>query len=524
MSEYIKTPALQAFEQIYETYQKNTNQNLKFQPVILCQIYDELNEKGIQLTEFLAQGGFGMVFEAKINDNVVVVKCIEIQDLNRIEEEVQILKKIKGTPNTCQLLDAFNSDKNTFNFQIFKKYSCDLKNIMECTFENKKPFLLNEIIHIALQVSQAIANLPNMFHSDLKPSNIFYDDLSKSFDLSDFGATKEFKEGSSFTINYKAHDEKYRAPELTDGNLALSKKYDVFSLGLVILEMTKGRFIDSKEAYWIRNGCLYEYLSYEKRYTELNEVIKQMLHVNQNERIEPQELVNKLNELKETIEIKFINSVQFVINEQISQSMIKDFKKHFQEFCFDFKEKKTKLEIQQISVQEKFNFRQFENCVSLKSGWLILNLRQKNIIGVDTENIVKILENYQSPSKLFIDLNDNSICNIGAEILAKILQKYQNLTGLILYLKQNSISEDGAQSLANVIKNYLKITQCRLYFRNNCIGEIGASSIVNAILNYPKNQKLELGMMDCNLGESLKISLKSQIKTCFKGNSLKVEI
>ncbi|KAL4501371.1 hypothetical protein ABPG72_021178 [Tetrahymena utriculariae] len=398
MAEWANNFNLQIFEQIQEIYKKKTKLNLIIVPEVLCKIYDELKEKGIQLIAFLAQGGQGMVFEAKKKDEIIIVKCIQIVNLEKTEEEVQILEKLKGIPNTCQLIDSFNSNKKNFNFQIFKKYSCDLKNIMECAFEKKKSFLLNQIIYISLQISQAIANLPNMFHSDLKPSNIFYDDVSKSFDLSDFGATKEFKDGKSFTNNvglflyqqiisdnlypqlkFKALDLKYRAPEMQEENLNLTKKYDIFSLGLVILEMTLGRFIDNLESNQIRKGNLDQYLSYDQAHVELNQILKLMLKVEQTERIAPQELVKKLNELKEIVEIKFINSVLNVINDQRLQSMIQDFKQYFQEYSFEFKENKTKLNLQEIGVQVQLNIKQFEDCISQKNGWLILNLNESQM-------------------------------------------------------------------------------------------------------------------------------------------------
>ncbi|KAL4513170.1 hypothetical protein ABPG72_017855 [Tetrahymena utriculariae] len=188
---------IEIFEQIKQQFEGKDN---LFPPKILCSIYDELQEKKIYLTSFLAQGGQGMIFEAKMNNQVVIVKCLQVKNEAQIIEEMNILEQIKHIPNVCEIIKGIKSFCGSRYYQIFKKYSCDLSSVMQFLFEQKKTLSLNSIVGIALLVSQVILSLPNMFHSDLKPKNILYDKLSQNFVLSDFGAAKQFKEGS-FTKN-----------------------------------------------------------------------------------------------------------------------------------------------------------------------------------------------------------------------------------------------------------------------------------------------------------------------------------
>ncbi|KAL4513150.1 hypothetical protein ABPG72_017835 [Tetrahymena utriculariae] len=300
------------FEAPMEIFMKIKQQfkgkGLLFPPKILSFIYDELQEKNIYLTSFLAQGGQGMIFEAKMNNQIVIVKCLQLQNEEQIIEEMSIFEQIKDIPNICEIITGIKLSCESRYYQIFKKYSCDLSNAMQFLFDQKKTLAFNSILGIALLISKVLLSLPNMLHSDLKPTNILYDKLSQTFVLSDFGAAMQFKEGS-FTKNFKAVDQKYRAPEFTEDDLILRKKYDVFCLGLIILEMTMGRFLAEQEALQIRIGNLETFISQKPLYTDLNNIIKSMLIIDQNQRINCEQLVQQLNQLKLNLENQFQNAV-----------------------------------------------------------------------------------------------------------------------------------------------------------------------------------------------------------------------
>ncbi|KAL4471225.1 hypothetical protein ABPG73_018138, partial [Tetrahymena malaccensis] len=329
---------IKLFDQIKKQFQ---GKDLLFPPKILCSIYDELQEQKIYLTSFLAQGGQGMVFEARMNNQDIIVKCLQLKNEEQIMYEMSILEKIKHIPNICHIIKGIKSPCESRYYQIFKKYSCDLSNIMQYLFDKKKTLSLNSIIGIALLVSQAILSLPNMFHSDLKPKNILYDKFSQSFVLSDFGAAKQFKEGS-YTKNYIGHDQKYRAPEFTQDDLFLRKKYDIFCLGLIVLEMTMGRFLTEQEAFQIRKGNLETFLSQNPLFTDLNKIIKSMLVVNQDLRINSEQLIQQLNELKLSLENQFCNFVLGKVEEK--SCIFNKFKQSFFRFQFDFKIKETRMD------------------------------------------------------------------------------------------------------------------------------------------------------------------------------------
>ncbi|KAL4495995.1 hypothetical protein ABPG73_011063 [Tetrahymena malaccensis] len=370
-----KNPQFEAPIEIFDQIKKQLEgKDLIFPPKILCFIYDELQEQNIYLTSFLAQGGQGMVFEAKMNSQDVIVKCLQIKNKEQIMQEMSILEQIKHIPNICQIIKGIKSPCESRYYQIFKKYSCDLSNVMQYLFDKKKTLSLNSIVGIALLVSQTILSLPNMFHSDLKPKNILYDKFSQNFVLSDFGAAKKFKEGS-FTKSYVGADQKYRAPEFTQEDLILSKKYDVFCLGLIVLEMTMGRFLTEQESFQIRKGNLETFLSQNPLFTDLNKIIKSMLIVEQDLRINSEQLIEQLNELKLSLENQFCNFVLGKVEE--NSCIINKFKQSFFRFQFDFEIKENRMDSYQFDGISKLN--QIKDCLSKRYVQILdINLSKQN--------------------------------------------------------------------------------------------------------------------------------------------------
>ncbi|KAL4513161.1 hypothetical protein ABPG72_017846 [Tetrahymena utriculariae] len=177
----------------------------------------------------------------------------------------------------------------------------------------------------------------------------------------DFGAAKQFKVGS-FTKNYKGGDQKYRAPEFTEDDLILRKKYDVFCLGLIILEMTMGRFLTKQEALQIRKGNLEAFISKKPLYTDLNNIIKSMLIIDQNQRINCEQLVQQLNQHKLNLENQFQNAVLGKVEDNGCTRMIQKFKYSFVRFQFDFEIKENRMDSYDFKTIDKFN--QIKDCLS----------------------------------------------------------------------------------------------------------------------------------------------------------------
>jgi serine/threonine protein kinase len=84
------------------------------------------------------------------------------------------------------------------------------------------------------------------YHFDLKPANILVE-MSNNWVISDFGqATFREVNGTSSRVIGNAGTETYAPPEMADVDMKQSRKYDVWSLGCILLEVAT--FITQRHA------------------------------------------------------------------------------------------------------------------------------------------------------------------------------------------------------------------------------------------------------------------------------------
>ncbi|KAL4496340.1 hypothetical protein ABPG73_007790, partial [Tetrahymena malaccensis] len=351
------------FQELCEDYYKKHDKSMMFDSDALTVIYDELQRKGIYLTSFISEGGFGSVFEALYNQEIVAVKCIGKIDNKKIEEEQKILKLLKGTPYVFKSVKEFINKKKSKYYQVSKRYSCSLKDIMKDFFDQKKTLPLNQIIGFAIQMSTVFEKLQqnNLMHSDVKPENILYDSQDKSFHLCDFGESKSFKEGTK-TYEIKGFTRKYAAPESLKEGSSFNVKYDIYSLGIILLELTLEKFLEDEICTYIRNGKdLLQYTSKNNLYQDLNKIISQMLQNKFENRINSQELTNQLNKLKLQLESQFISEIQGKIDFYDSIKTISKFKQSFLQFNYTCYQNEARLD--EYSFEGKENLQEINECI-----------------------------------------------------------------------------------------------------------------------------------------------------------------
>ncbi|KAL4483014.1 hypothetical protein ABPG74_019040 [Tetrahymena malaccensis] len=350
------------FQELFEAYKKKHDKNMTFDPDTLTLIYNELQRKGIYLTSFISEGGFGSVFEALYNQETVAVKCIGKIDFKKIEEEEKILKLLEGTPYVFKSIKEFLNKKKTKYYQISKRYQCSLKDIMKDFFDKKKTLPLNQIIGFAIQMSTVFEKLQQnkLMHSDIKPENILYDSQEKSFHLCDFGESKSFEEKSK-TYKLKGFTRKYAAPEILEDGNSYNIKYDIYSLGIILLELTLGKILEDKDCTFIRNGDLPKYINQNHLYFDLNKIIIQMLQIKPENRINSIQLTHELNQLRLQLESQFISIVQDKIDFQESIQMITKYKQSFLQFNYACKQNEVRID--EYSFSGKKSLLQVNNCI-----------------------------------------------------------------------------------------------------------------------------------------------------------------
>ncbi|KAK3212083.1 hypothetical protein Dsin_016789 [Dipteronia sinensis] len=207
--------------------------------------YRDLQNATDNFSVKLGQGGFGSVYQGVLPGGTrLAVKKLEGigQGKKEFRAEVSIigsihhhhLVKLKGfcAEGTHRLLAYEYMAKNSLDKWIFKR--------------NQEGFLLDweTRFNIALGTAKGLAYLHEdcdvkIIHCDIKPENVLLDDnfLAK---VSDFGLAKLMTREQSNVFTTLRGTRGYLAPEWIT-NCAISEKSDVYSYGMVLLEIIGGR-------------------------------------------------------------------------------------------------------------------------------------------------------------------------------------------------------------------------------------------------------------------------------------------
>lgn len=189
-------------------------------------------------------------------------------------------------------------------------------------------------VDIINQIFEGInyAHSQNVLHRDIKPSNIMVTDDGK-VKLIDFGISKIVDslktDGENFTI--QSLTLKYASPE-QKLNKAVTFQSDIFSLGLVCLEILNGKLIDTKSSYKKQVGLSKEISEpikeiitkmieedTDKRFTNIYKVIREW-HSCKSKKEEGYSLSISNNAVNKLYDLGMINSA----NRNIATAFIKD--------------------------------------------------------------------------------------------------------------------------------------------------------------------------------------------------------
>ncbi|XP_054796440.1 cold-responsive protein kinase 1-like isoform X2 [Prosopis cineraria] len=193
----------------------------------------------------LGEGGFGAVYKGTLRDGKeVAVKKLTLQHSRRIEEdfesEVMLISEVDH-PNLVQLLGWCSQGRvRILVYEYMKNNSLD-----KFLFDGKKGYLnWKQRYDIILGIARGLTYLHEEFHvriihRDIKTNNILLDnDLQPR--IADFGLARLLPEDKSHLSTKFAGTLGYTAPEYAIHG-QLSEKVDVYSYGVVILEIITGQ-------------------------------------------------------------------------------------------------------------------------------------------------------------------------------------------------------------------------------------------------------------------------------------------
>uniref|UniRef100_A0A2P2J8Y3 Protein kinase domain-containing protein n=1 Tax=Rhizophora mucronata TaxID=61149 RepID=A0A2P2J8Y3_RHIMU len=237
----------------YMTTQRNDNkevielsqQNLvprRYSFADLVAITDHFKDK-------LGEGGYGTVYKGQLRGGCfVAVKMLVNSKFNEEDftNEVSIIARIHHA-NVVQLLGFCSEGSHrALIYEYMPNGSLD--NYISSAVE-LQPFSWEKLLQIALGTARGIEHLHggchvSILHFDIKPQNIL---LDQTFipKVADFGLARFFPKDHDFvSISNARGTMGYIAPELLSRNLkAVSCKSDVYSYGMLLLEMVRARRI-----------------------------------------------------------------------------------------------------------------------------------------------------------------------------------------------------------------------------------------------------------------------------------------
>ncbi|KAL8034462.1 hypothetical protein ABFX02_12G030400 [Erythranthe guttata] len=213
--------------------------------------YSEIKKMTKSFNDKLGRGGFGSVYKGVLPDGSLVAVKVLIETDSNGEEFINEVASISRTShvNIVNLLGfCFDKNKRALVYEFMPNKSLDkFISSKECSID------LETLYKIAIGVAKGLEYLhtgcnSRIVHFDIKPQNILLDeDLCPK--ISDFGLAKLCKKKQSIISMIGARGTiGYIAPEIFSRNFGgASHKSDVYSYGMMILEMAGARKFDEVE-------------------------------------------------------------------------------------------------------------------------------------------------------------------------------------------------------------------------------------------------------------------------------------
>ncbi|ESR41063.1 hypothetical protein CICLE_v10027475mg [Citrus x clementina] len=202
--------------------------------------YEQIVLASENFKEEIGRGGSGRVYKGCINGGkeIAVKKLIKIVEEGESEfrNEMKIIGRIHHK-NLVDLVGFCSEGSNRLLVYEFMRNG-SLGNLL---FRAEQRLSWSERRRIALEIMEGLHYLHDecetrIIHCDIKPHNILMDESWKA-KISDFGLSKLLKTDQTRTYTVLRGTRGYTAPELHSRNNRITVKADVYSFGVMLLEI-----------------------------------------------------------------------------------------------------------------------------------------------------------------------------------------------------------------------------------------------------------------------------------------------
>ncbi|KAG6626026.1 G-type lectin S-receptor-like serine/threonine-protein kinase LECRK3 [Carya illinoinensis] len=228
----------------YKKIKNQWNDGLIEEVTLRSYTYGELEKATNGFTDEVGEGAFGTVFKGVIDNGktVVAVKRLETV-VAESEREFRNEMKAIGRTHHKNLVKLFGYCHDGTNRLLVYEYMSN-GSLADFLFKSRRKPSWEEKTGIALNLARGILYLHDecenqIIHCDIKPENILMDE-QKCTKIADFGLAKLLMPNQTRTYTGIRGTRGYVAPEW-HRNLPITLKADVYSFGIVLLEIVCGR-------------------------------------------------------------------------------------------------------------------------------------------------------------------------------------------------------------------------------------------------------------------------------------------
>ena len=192
----------------------------------------------------IGAGGMGVVYKATYVENgkEVALKVLppglagDPKMLKRFEREIDILKRLVH-PNIVKYYGGGTHQGQRWYAMEFIDGG-SLQDILK----KRKRLTWDQAIQVGRQLCAAleVAHNAGIIHRDLKPANLFVTKKGK-IKLGDFGIARDTEATALTAAGKTVGTYAYMAPEQIQGNVAISKKTDLYATGCLLYEVLTGQ-------------------------------------------------------------------------------------------------------------------------------------------------------------------------------------------------------------------------------------------------------------------------------------------
>lgn len=158
-------------------------------------------------------------------NNKITVKILKPVRQNKIDREIMILQKLRGSPYITQLLDVVRDpDSGSISLILSWTENSDIRKVInEMTLTDISIYIFKLLTAVQSAHSQFI------MHRDIKPGNIIYNHTTKDLCLIDWGLASFYQPGESYQV--RVATKHYKGPELLLGFSKYTTSLDIWCCG-----------------------------------------------------------------------------------------------------------------------------------------------------------------------------------------------------------------------------------------------------------------------------------------------------